>query len=99
MRKIRLIDTTLRDGMHAVSHQLTPAQMAGVAKGLDEAGVGTIELGHGDGLGGSSFQYGFSKATDREYLTAVGRVLKNAKMDVLLIPGIGTIEHLKEAME
>ena len=75
MRKIRLIDTTLRDGMHAVSHQLTPAQMAGVAKGLDEAGVGTIELGHGDGLGGCSFQFGFSKATDRVYLTAVGRVL------------------------
>ena len=99
MRKIRLIDTTLRDGMHAVSHQLTPSQMAGVAAGMDEAGVGTIELGHGDGLGGSSFQYGFSRATDREYLTAVGRVLKNAKMDVLLIPGIGTIEHLKEAME
>lgn len=99
MKKIRIIDTTLRDGMHAVSHQLTPEQMADVAKGLDQAGVGTIELGHGDGLGGSSFQYGFSKASDREYLTAVGRVLKNAKMDVLLIPGIGTIEHLKEAMD
>ncbi len=99
MKKIRIIDTTLRDGMHAVSHQLTPEQMAEVAKGLDEAGVGTIELGHGDGLGGSSFQYGFAKASDREYLTAVGKVLKNAKMDVLLIPGIGTIEHLKEAMD
>lgn len=99
MKKIRIIDTTLRDGMHAVSHQLTPEQMACVAQGLDEAGIGTIELGQGDGLGGSSFQYGFAKASDREYLTAVGKVLKNAKMDVLLIPGIGTIEHLKEAME
>jgi 4-hydroxy-2-oxovalerate aldolase len=99
MKKIRIIDATLRDGMHAVSHQLTPEQMAAVARGLDEAGVGTIEMGHGDGLGGSSFQYGFAKASDREYLTAVAKVLKNAKMDVLLIPGIGTIEHLKEAME
>lgn len=85
-RHIRVVDTTLRDGMHAVSHQFTPDDMAEIAKGLDEAGIDTIEIGHGDGLGGSSFQYGFAKATDEEYLKAVSSVLKNAKLDVLLLP-------------
>lgn len=99
MKQIRIIDATLRDGMHAVSHQLTPEQMAKIASSLDAAGVGTIEIGQGDGLGGSSMQYGFAKASDREYLEAVSKVVKNAKIDVLLIPGIGTIEDLKVAME
>lgn len=62
MSSIRIIDTTLQDSMHAVSHQLTPEQMALVASKLDEAGIDTLEVGHGDGLGGSSFQYGFSRA-------------------------------------
>lgn len=99
MKQIRIIDATLRDGMHAVSHQLTPEQMATIAAGLDAAGVGTIEIGQGDGLGGSSMQYGFAKASDREYLEAVSKAVKKAKIDVLLIPGIGTIEDLKVAME
>ncbi|SDF15138.1 4-hydroxy-2-oxovalerate aldolase [Sporolituus thermophilus] len=99
MKRIRIIDTTLRDGMHAVSHQLTPEQVALIASRLDEAGVGTIEVGHGDGLGGSSMQYGFAKATDREYLKAVSQAIKQTRLDVLLIPGIGTIEDLKVAME
>lgn len=99
MKNIRIIDVTLRDGMHAVSHQLTPEQMATIAAGLDKAGVGTIEVGHGDGLGGSSLQYGFARATDKEYLQAISKAIKNAKIDVLLIPGIGTIENLEEAME
>lgn len=99
MKRIRIIDTTLRDGMHAVSHQLTPEQVALIASRLDEAGVGTIEFGHGDGIGGSSMQYGFAKATDREYFKAVSQAVKQARLDVLLIPGIGTIEDLKVAME
>ena len=99
MKHIRIIDATLRDGMHAVSHQFTPEQMAVIAKGMEEAGVDTIEVGHGDGLGGSSMQYGFAKSSDAEYLSAVSKVLKKTKLDVLLIPGIGTIEDLKEVME
>jgi 4-hydroxy-2-oxovalerate aldolase len=98
MKNIRIIDATLRDGMHAVSHQLTPEQMARIAAGLDAAGVDTIEIGHGDGLGGSSLQYGFARASDKEYLAAVAKAVKNAKIDVLLIPGIGTIEDLEAAM-
>lgn len=99
MKSIRIIDSTLRDGMHAVSHQLTPEQMAMVAAKLNEAGVDTIEVGHGDGLGGSSFQYGFSKATEGEYLKAVSQALTKTKLAVLLIPGIGTVEDLELAME
>lgn len=96
-RKIRVVDTTLRDGMHAVSHQFTPEAMAEIAQKLDEAGVDTIELSHGDGIGGSSYQYGFAKASDEEYVKSVSKVLKNAKLAVLLLPGIGTIEDLKVA--
>lgn len=99
MKKIRIIDSTLRDGMHAVSHQLTPEQMAIIASKLDEAGVDTIEVGQGDGLGGSSIQYGFSKAPEGEYFKAVSQVLKKTKLAVLLIPGIGTVEDLEKAME
>ncbi|MEW6622332.1 MAG: 4-hydroxy-2-oxovalerate aldolase [Bacillota bacterium] len=94
---IRIVDVTLRDGMHAVSHQFTPDDMAEIAAGLDEAGVDTIEIGHGDGLSGSSFQYGFAAATDDDYLKAVSGVIKNAKLDVLILPGIGTKKELELA--
>ncbi|WP_366924359.1 4-hydroxy-2-oxovalerate aldolase [Metallumcola ferriviriculae] len=96
-KHIRIVDTTLRDGMHAVSHRFTPDDMAEIAAGLDAAGIDTIEIGHGDGLAGSSFQYGFAAATDEDYLKAVSGVLKNAKLDVLLLPGIGTMEELELA--
>ena len=99
MKSIRIIDSTLRDGMHAVSHQFTPEQMAVIASKLDDAGVDTIEVGHGDGLGGSSIQYGFSKAPEAQYFKAVSQVLKKTKLAVLLIPGIGTVEDLEAAME
>ena len=99
MKSIRIIDSTLRDGMHAVSHQFTPEQMAVIASKLDDAGVDTIEVGHGDGLGGSSIQYGFSKASEANYFKAVSQVLKKTKLAVLLIPGIGTVEDLEAAME
>ena len=98
MKSIRILDSTLRDGMHAVSHQLTPEQMAIVAAKLDEAGVDSIEVGHGDGLGGSSFQYGFSRVPEAAYYQAVARVLTKTRLAVLLIPGIGTVEDLEMAM-
>ncbi len=99
MRDVRMIDTTLRDGMHAVSHQFTPDDMAAIAHALDEAGVEIIEVGHGDGLGGSSFQYGFSKNTDEEYLKAVSSAIKNAKLDILILPGIGTRLDMEMALK
>lgn len=89
MERIRIIDSTLRDGMHAMSHQFTPEDMAAVAAGLEQSGVYAVEVGHGDGMGGSSYQYGLSKATDEDYLRAVSGELKNSKLDILILPGIG----------
>jgi len=97
--QIKTHDMSLRDGMHPKRHQITVEQMKVIAKGLDEAGVPLIEVTHGDGLGGSSVNYGFSAATDEEYLRAVIPLLRNSKVSALLIPGIGTVDHLKVAAD
>ncbi len=98
-RKIRINDCTLRDGMHALGHQYSVDQMVEIAGRLDEAGVDIVEVSHGDGLSGNSLNYGFSAHSEREYLVAVRKVLKRADLAALLLPGIGTIEDLKMAME
>jgi 4-hydroxy 2-oxovalerate aldolase len=98
-RKLILNDVTLRDGMHALAHQYTVDQMVAVAKKIDEAKVDLIEVSHGDGLNGNSFNYGFSKHTEREYLLAVKAVLTHTKLAALLLPGIGTVEDMKMARE
>jgi 4-hydroxy 2-oxovalerate aldolase len=97
--KINIVDTTLRDGSHAVSHSFTKEQAEAIAGGLDKAGVDIIELSHGDGIGGSSINYGFSKEAELDLLETAGKVVKNAKLAVLLLPGVGTIEDLKKARE
>lgn len=94
--KINIIDTTLRDGSHAVSHSFTPEQARRIAAGLDSAGVAIVECSHGDGLSGSSINYGFSKHDEKELLKALIPELKAAKPGVLLLPGIGTIEDLEQ---
>jgi len=96
-KKITVHDMTLRDGMHPKRHLMTLDQMKRIATGLDEAGVPLIEVTHGDGLGGSSVNYGFPAHSDEEYLGAVIPLLKRAKVSALLIPGIGTVDHLKMA--
>lgn len=96
-KKITVHDMTLRDGMHPKRHLMTLDQMKSIAQGLDEAGVPLIEVTHGDGLGGSSVNYGFPAHTDEEYLGAVIPLMKQAKVSALLLPGIGTVEHLKMA--
>ena len=98
-KKITVHDMTLRDGMHPKRHQMTLAQMKSVATGLDAAGVPLIEVTHGDGLGGSSVNYGFPAHTDEEYLSTVIPLMKQAKVSALLLPGIGTVDHLKMAHE
>lgn len=98
-KKIVFNDVTLRDGMHAISHQYTMEQIAALTKLIDESGADIIEATHGDGLGGSSIQYGFSKETEKDIITTAVKNVENAKIGVLLIPGIGTIEHLKNAAE
>lgn len=96
--KIRIVDSTLRDGMHAVSHQFTPKDMTEIATAAEKACIDTIEVSHGDGLAGASINYGFPAASDREYLEAVSAVLKNTKLAFLLLPGIGTVKDLEEAI-
>ena len=97
--KITVHDMTLRDGMHPKRHLMTLEQMRAIAQGLDAAGVPLIEVTHGDGLGGSSVNYGFPAHTDREYLEAVIPLMKQARVSVLLLPGIGTVDHLAMAHE
>jgi 4-hydroxy-2-oxovalerate/4-hydroxy-2-oxohexanoate aldolase len=98
-KKVTVHDMTLRDGMHPKRHLMTLEQMKTIAVGLDEAGVPLIEVTHGDGLGGASVNYGFPAHSDAEYLGAVIPLMKRAKVSALLLPGIGTVDHLKMAKE
>lgn len=93
---VRLTDSTLRDGSHAVRHQFTTTNVTDVVTALDAAGVSVIEVTHGDGLAGSSFNYGFGRHTDAELVTAAVQAATQAKIAVLVLPGLGTVHDLKE---
>jgi 4-hydroxy-2-oxovalerate/4-hydroxy-2-oxohexanoate aldolase len=97
--KVVLHDMSLRDGMHPKRHQISIEQMVTVATALDAAGVPLIEVTHGDGLGGSSINYGFGKHSDEEYLRAVVPQMKRGKVSALLLPGIGTVDDLRMAAD
>ena len=97
--KVRITDTSLRDGSHAMSHQFTAEQVREVAGALDESGVPVIEVTHGDGLAGSSIQYGFSRQSEMDLISAAAEACENAKIAALLLPGVGTVRELKEAVE
>lgn len=99
MSKIRLNDTTLRDGSHAVRHQYTTDQVRRIVRALDDAGVEVLEVTHGDGLGGSTFNYGFSHTSEFDLIEAAVDEARNAKIAALLLPGVGTIADLKEAKQ
>lgn len=95
----RLTDSTLRDGSHAVRHSFRDADVRRVVRGLDDAGVPVIEVSHGDGLGGSSFNYGFSATDERELISAAVDERTRAKIAVLLLPGIGTVRDIEAAVD
>ena len=96
-RDVLITEVALRDGSHAVRHQFTVEQVTNVVKALDSANVPYIEVSHGDGLGGSSLQYGLSLTDEMKLIEAAASVVEQAKIAVLLIPGIGTMSQLKEA--
>jgi len=98
-KQVTLHDMSLRDGMHAKRHQISLEQMVHIATGLDEAGMPLIEVTHGDGLGGASVNYGFPAHSDEAYLNAVIPQLKQARVSALLLPGIGTVDHLRMAYD
>jgi len=95
----RLTDSTLRDGSHAIAHQFTTEQVRRVVAGLDAAGIPVIEVAHGDGLGGSSFNYGFSHNNETSLLQVAVETARNAKIAVLMLPGIGVKDDLRLAAD
>ena len=96
---VRIADTTLRDGSHAMAHQFTETQVRDTVRALDRAGVEVIEVTHGDGLGGSSFNYGFSATDELTLIAAAREEAQQAKIAVLLVPGIGTADDLQRALD
>jgi 4-hydroxy 2-oxovalerate aldolase len=98
-RDVRITDSTLRDGSHAMRHRFTEEQVRAVVSALDGAGVEVIEVSHGDGLGGSSFNYGFSLVDEISLIRAAVDEARAARIAVLLLPGVGTVDDLREARE
>jgi 4-hydroxy 2-oxovalerate aldolase len=91
---VRITDSALRDGSHAKSHQFDREQVRAVVTGLDRAGVPVIEVSHGDGLGGSSYNYGFSKVAERELMAEAVAATTSSKIAALMLPGLGTMDDI-----
>jgi 4-hydroxy-2-oxovalerate aldolase len=97
--RVRIVDTTLRDGSHAIAHRYTVDQVTRIAGALDRAGVWAVAVGHGDGLGASSIQYGRPLHSDAELLAAAAAAVRRSRIAVAILPGIGTKRDLEEARD
>ncbi|MFT4125951.1 MAG: 4-hydroxy-2-oxovalerate aldolase, partial [Gordonia sp. (in: high G+C Gram-positive bacteria)] len=96
---IRITDSSLRDGSHHKRHQFTEADVRAIVAALDDAGVPVIEVTHGDGLGGSSFNYGFSKTPEQQLIAAAAETATRAKIAFLMLPGLGTTDDIRAARD
>lgn len=96
---VRITDSTLRDGSHAMAHQFTEEQVRSTVCALDAAGIEVVEVSHGDGLGGSSFNYGFSRVSEIDLIAAAVEEAQQARIACLLIPGVGTVEEMRRAAD
>ncbi len=96
---LRLTDTCLRDGSHHKRHQFVPQEVRDIVGALDAAGIPVIEVTHGDGLGGSSFNYGFSKTPEQELIKLAAETAKTAKIAFLMLPGVGTKDDIRAAQD
>jgi len=99
MSKLTVVDVTLRDGNHSIKQQFTPDIAAKVAAALDAAGVDIIEVGHGDGVGGSSIHVGRTAVPYQELIKAVVSSVKRAKVAIMLLPGFGTMDDLQQSFD
>jgi 4-hydroxy 2-oxovalerate aldolase len=96
---VRVTDTSLRDGSHAKRHQFTESDVRSIVGALDDAGVPIIEVTHGDGLGGSSFNYGFSKTPERTLMKVAVETAQRARIAALMLPGVGTKDDITAVAE
>ncbi|WP_436491971.1 4-hydroxy-2-oxovalerate aldolase [Actinokineospora sp. HUAS TT18] len=96
---IRVTDTSLRDGSHHKRHRFTGDEVRAMVAAIDGAGVPVIEVAHGDGLGGSSFNYGFSTTPEQELIQIAVATAERAKIAFLMLPGVGVKDDIRAAQD